>query len=150
VPVVSGSIENYKFKIGHSVLFKDGSDVAIIACGIMVAAALDAGEMLSKEGISARVINMHTIKPIDKNAVIQAAKETGAIVVAEEHSIIGGLGSAVGDIVLQENPVPVIKVGVADVFAESGSPADLLEKYGLTAKDIVKAARLSISKKRNK
>lgn len=149
VPVIS-DIAGRKFEIGKSVLFREGKDIAIIACGIMVSAALDAADELAKEGISARVINMHTIKPMDKDAVIKAAKETGAIVTAEEHSVIGGLGSAVSEITSEEYPVPVVKVGVEDTFAESGKPADLLEKYGLTSKDIVSAAKRALSVKNKK
>jgi transketolase len=149
VPVVS-DMPGYKFEIGKSVLFRDGKDVSIIACGIMLSAALDAAEALAKEGVSARVVNMHTIKPMDRDAVVKAAKDTGAIVTAEEHSIIGGLGSAVSEITSEEHPVPVIKVGVEDTFAESGKPAELLERYGLTAKDIVAAAKKTISLKHKK
>ncbi len=149
VPVISDG-EGYKFEIGKSILFRNGKDLTIIACGIMVSAALDAAEELAKEKISARVINMHTIKPMDKEAIVKAAKETGAIVAAEEHSVIGGLGSAVSEITSQECPVPVVKVGVDDTFAESGKPADLLEKYGLTAKDIVSAAKRALSLKNKK
>ena len=103
----------------------------------MVEAALKAKELLKDEGINAGVINIHTLKPIDKDLIIKAAKETGAVVTAEEHSIIGGLGSAVSAVLCEEYPVPVIKVGIKDTFGESGKPAELLEKYGLTAKDIV-------------
>ncbi|MFA5104427.1 MAG: transketolase family protein [Candidatus Margulisiibacteriota bacterium] len=149
VPVISDSVDQ-DFIIGKSVLYREGIDVAIIACGIMVAKAIDASEELAKEGISARVINMHTIKPMDKTAVIKAAKETGAIVTAEEHSVIGGLGSAVSEIVCEEFPVPVIKIAVEDTFAESGKPDDLLEKYGLTAKDIVAAAKRALLLKNKK
>ncbi len=149
VPVVSDSID-HNFEIGKSILFREGKDATIIACGIMVSAALDSADELSKEGISARVINMHTIKPMDKEAVLKAAKETGAIVTAEEHSIIGGLGGAVSEIVSEECPVPVVKIGVEDTFAESGKPADLLERYGLTAKDITSAVKKALSLKNAK
>ncbi len=147
VPVISEDISG-EFIIGKSILYRKGSDVTIIACGLMVAAALEAADTLSKEGISARVINMHTIKPIDKTAIIAAAKETKAIVTAEEHSVVGGLGSAVSEIVCEEAPVPVIKVAVEDTFAESGKPADLLEKYGLTPKDIIKAVKHAVAMKK--
>ena len=116
-------IENYEFKIGKGVTLSEGNDVTIIGTGIMVEAALEAKEILSKEGINARVINIHTIKPIDNELIIKAAKETGVIVTAEEHSIIGGLGSAVSEVLCEEYPVPVLKVGVKDVFGESGKPA---------------------------
>ena len=103
----------------------------------MVEAALKAKELLKAEGINAGVINIHTLKPIDKDLIVKAAKETGAIVTAEEHSIIGGLGSAVSEVLCEEYPVPVVKVGIKDTFGESGKPAELLEKYGLTAANIV-------------
>ena len=139
--------ENYEFKIGKGVTLSDGNDVTIIGTGIMVEAALEAKEILSKEGINARVINIHTIKPIDNELIIKAAKETGVIVTAEEHSIIGGLGSAVSEVVCEEYPVPVLKVGVRDVFGESGQPMELLKKYGLTAMDIVTKVKKAISMK---
>ena len=128
---------NYNFVIGKGITLAEGNDVAIIATGIMVEAALEAKEELAKEGINARVINIHTIKPIDEELIIKAAKETGVIVTAEEHSIIGGLGSAVAEVVSEKCPVPVLRVGVKDTFGESGKPNELLEKYGLTSNDIV-------------
>ncbi len=146
VPVIC-DFEGYNFIIGKSVLMKDGSDVSIIACGIMVAEALEAAKILKSEGVDARVINMHTIKPLDKDSILKAARETGAIVTAEEHSIMGGLGSAVAEYISGEMPVPLIRVGVKDTFAESGKPAELLEKYCLTSNDIAKAARLALSMK---
>ncbi|PRR84278.1 transketolase family protein [Clostridium vincentii] len=138
-------IGNYEFKIGKGVTLSEGNDVTIIGTGIMVEAALAAKEILAKEGIDARVINIHTIKPIDSELIIKAAKETGIIVTAEEHSIIGGLGSAVSEVVCEEYPVPVLKIGVRDVFGESGLPMELLEKYGLTAMDIVAKVKKAIS-----
>lgn len=119
---------NYNFVIGKGITLAEGNDVAIIATGIMVEAALEAKEELAKEGINARVINIHTIKPIDEELIIKAAKETGVIVTAEEHSIIGGLGSAVAEVVSEKCPVPVLRVGVKDTFGESGKPNELLEK----------------------
>ncbi len=139
--------ENYEFKIGKSVELRQGNDVTLIAMGIMVAEALKAAEELEKEGISARVINMSSIKPIDEEAIVKAAKETGAIVTAEEHSVIGGLGSAVADVLVNGTFAPLEKVGVQDTFGESGKPNELLEKYGLTAKDMVRAAKKVISRK---
>ena len=139
--------ENYKFEIGKGVVVREGNDVTIIACGIMVYEAIKASEELALEGINTRVINMSTIKPIDKELIINAAKETKAIVTAEEHSIIGGLGSAVSEVVSEECPVLVKKVGVNDSFGESGTPAELLKKYGLTSNDIVKAVKEAITKK---
>ncbi|CUO78359.1 transketolase family protein [Clostridium paraputrificum] len=128
---------NYNFVIGKGITLAEGNDVAIIATGIMVEAVLEAKEELAKEGINARVINIHTIKPIDEELIIKAAKETGVIVTAEEHSIIGGLGSAVAEVVSEKCPVPVLRVGVKDTFGESGKPNELLEKYGLTSNNIV-------------
>ena len=139
--------ENYKVQIGKGNILREGNDVSIIACGIMVNEAILAHEALKLEGINARVINMSTIKPIDKDLIITAAKETGAIVTAEEHSIIGGLGSAVSEVVSEDCPVVVKKVGVKDTFGESGTPAELLKKYWLTAEDIVIAAKEAIAKK---
>lgn len=139
--------ENYKFEIGKGVVVREGNDATIIACGIMVNEAVEACEALKSEGINVRVINMSTIKPIDRELILAAAKETGAIITAEEHSIIGGLGSAVSEVVSEECPVIVRKVGVKDVFGESGTPAELLKKHGLTAQDIVVAVKEAISKK---
>lgn len=139
--------ENYKFEIGKGVVVAPGNDATIIACGIMVNEAIIASQTLKSEGINARVINMSTIKPIDKELIITAANETGAIVTAEEHSIIGGLGSAVSEVVSEESPVVVKKVGVKDVFGESGTPSELLKKHGLTAQDIVVAVKEAIAKK---
>ena len=127
----------YEFKIGKGVTLSEGKDVTIVATGIMVDVALAAKEELEKEGINARVINIHTLKPIDKDVLIKAAKETGAIVTVEEHNVIGGLGSAVSEVLCEEYPVPVIKVGVNDTFGESGTPDQLLEKYGLTSANVV-------------
>ena len=129
------------FEIGRGKTLKDGKDVAIIATGIMVSEAMTAAEELKKQGIDARVIDIHTIKPIDKALIIKAAKETGAIVTAEEHSVIGGLGSAVAEVTAAEAPVKMRFVGQHDVFGESGKPEELKKKYGMTADDIVKAVR---------
>ena len=132
---------DYKFELGKGVTLKDGKDITIIATGLMVAEAIEAGKALAEQGIDARVINIHTIKPIDRDIIIKAARETGKIVTVEEHSIIGGLGSAVGDVVLEEYPVPVVKIGINDVFGHSGAAKDLLAEYGLTADNIVKTAK---------
>ncbi|MEG0672244.1 transketolase family protein [Clostridium sp.] len=137
----------YKFELGKAVTLRDGKEATIIATGIMVDAALEAYNILSEDGIRVRVLNIHTIKPIDEEAIIKAARETGTIVTAEEHNIIGGLGSAVTEVVCSNAPVPVIRVGVKDTFGESGKPKELLEKYGLTAKDIVKAVKKAIQLK---
>lgn len=138
----------YKFELGKGITLKEGNDVTLVATGIMVEAALEAAEMLAKEGINARVINIHTIKPIDREILVNAAKETGAIVTAEEHNVIGGLGSAVAEVLTEECPVPVLKVGVQDTFGESGKPNELLEAYGLTAKNIVEKAKKAINCKK--
>ena len=140
--------EGYKFEIGKGVKLKEGKDATIIANGIMVDAALEAKEILLAEGIDVSVINIHTLKPIDEEIIIKAAKETGAIVTAEEHNVIGGLGSAVSEVVSENYPVPVLKVGIKDVFGESGKPADLLEKYGLTANEIVNSVKKAMTIKR--
>ncbi len=132
---------DYKFEIGKAVNLREGKDVCIIATGIMVDAALEAANTLSEEGIKATVLNIHTIKPIDEEAIVNAARKTGLIVTAEEHNIIGGLGSAVAETVTANYPVPVLRVGVKDTFGESGKPADLLKAYGLTSEDIVKAVK---------
>ena len=140
--------ETYKFEIGKGVQMADGKDVTIVANGLMVEQALIAKDALAEEGISARVINMATIKPIDKDILVKAAKETGAIVTAEEHSVIGGLGSAVCEVISETYPVPVTKVGVQDQFGRSGKVPPLLEMYGLTAKDIVAKAKEAIALKK--
>ena len=138
---------DYKFELGKGVELKDGKDVTLVGTGLMVTECLKAADMLEKEGISARVINIHTIKPIDEEILIKAAKETGAIVTAEEHYIMGGLGSAVAEVVAANAPVPVKIVGT-DHFGKSGVPAPLLEEYGLTAENIVKNAKQAIALKK--
>ena len=139
--------EDYKFELGKGVLLKDGKDVTIVATGLMVNEALIAAETLKAEGIDARVINIHTIKPIDKDILIAAAKETGAIVTAEEHSVIGGLGSAVSEALAEEFPVPVVKLGVNDTFGKSGPALELLKIFGLDAENIVIKAKKAIELK---
>ena len=147
VPVINDR-ETYRFELGKGVQLRDGKDVTIIATGIMVDMANTAAQALEKEGISARVVNIHTIKPLDREIVLKAAKETGAIVTAEEHSIIGGLGAAVAETVSEAYPVPVLRVGVNDQFGRSGSVPALLEMYGLTPDNIVKKAKEAISLKK--
>lgn len=146
VPVIFD--EDYKFEVGKGVELRHGNDVTIIATGLMVNEALEAYEMLKNEGISARVINMATIKPLDKDIVIKAAKETGAIVTAEEHSVIGGLGGAVSEAVCEEYPVPVVKLGVNDVFGHSGPAPKLLDEFGLRAPNIVEKVKKAIALKK--
>ena len=145
VPVIFG--DDYKFEIGKGVELKEGSDVTIVATGLMVNEAMIAHDMLKEEGISARIINIATIKPIDKDIILKAARETGAIVTAEEHSVIGGLGSAVSEVVCEECPVPVVKLGVYDQFGHSGPAVKLLDEFGLRAVNIVEKAKKAISMK---
>ena len=147
VPVINDKA-TYKFELGRGVTLREGTDVTIIATGIMVDMASTAAQVLEAEGISARVINIHTIKPLDREIVLKAAKETGAIVTAEEHSIIGGLGAAVAETVCEGCPVPVLRVGVKDVFGRSGPVPALLEMYGLTSDEIVKKAKEAIALKK--
>lgn len=139
--------ENYKFQIGKGAVLKEGTDVTIIATGLMVNEALMAAEKLADEGILARVVNMATIKPIDRDIIIDSAKKTGVIVTAEEHNIIGGLGSAVAEVVCETVPVPVIRVGVNDVFGKSGPAVQLLHEFGLDAENIAAKAKESVKLK---
>ncbi|AQR97940.1 transketolase family protein [Clostridium saccharoperbutylacetonicum] len=140
--------QSYKFEIGKGITLADGNDVTIVATGMMVELALEAKDILSKEGINARVINIHTIKPIDRELLIKAAKETKAMVTVEEHSVIGGLGSAVAEVVTEECPIPVLKVGIKDTFGESGKPNELLKVYGLTTEAIVEHSKKAVSLKK--
>ncbi len=135
------------FTPGKCMTLCDGNDVTVIACGIMAGKAVAAAKLLQEEGISARVLNMSSVKPIDEQAIVAAAKETGAILTAEEHSVIGGLGSAVAEVVVKENPVPMTMLGLNDTFGESGKSDDLLVKYGLTAEHIRDMAKELILKK---
>ncbi len=144
-PVVTAS--ETPFEIGRAEVFSDGSDVAIIACGVEVYEALVAAEQLAKEGISARVINCHSIKPLDEKTIVQAAKDCGAIVSAEEHQVHGGLGSAVAEVLARERPTPMRFVGVADRFGESGKGMELLKKFGLTSEFIAHAAEAAMTLK---
>ena len=139
VPVIYD--EDMDFEIGKGITVKDGNDVAIIATGIMVNEAVIAAEQLAAEGISARVIDIHTIKPIDEEIIVKAAKETKGIVTAEEHSVIGGLGSAVAEVTAKEAPAKVKMIGIKDKFGQSGKPNQLMEAYEITAADIVKACK---------
>ena len=139
---------SYRFEMGRAVNMRPGKDVTVIAMGVMVAAALEASKELSGDGIDCRVINMPTFKPIDQAAIVKAARETGAIVTAEEHQESGGLGSVVARIIAAHQPVPLEFVAVKDVFGQSGKPAELLVRYGLTSRDIVKAVREVLKRKR--
>ena len=148
VPNMTAEMPDYKFELGKGVTYRDGKDVTIAATGFMVHLAVEAAEMLESEGISARVVNIHTIKPIDRELLIDCARETGAIVTAEEHSVIGGFGAAVCECLCEECPVPVIRVGVQDSYGRSGSVPELLEIYGLTAKNIAESAKRAIALKK--
>ncbi|MBQ9161836.1 MAG: transketolase family protein [Clostridia bacterium] len=146
VPVIHDP-EGYKFELGHGELMRDGKDVTVVATGMMVSLALEAAEKLAAVGISVRVVNIHTIKPLDADIISAAARETGAIVTAEEHNFIGGLGSAVAEVVAECCPVPVLRVGVEDTFGRSGKVPPLLEAYGLTADNIADKVRKAIALK---
>ena len=140
---------DYKFEIGKGVTLVEGNDVTIVATGLMVSMALEVAETLKAEGISARVINIHTIKPLDEELVLKAARETGAIVTAEEHSVIGGLGAAVAECVCGACPVPVVRLGVNDTYGRSGTVPALLELYGLTPANLVAKAKEAIALKKS-
>lgn len=146
VPVIFD--DDYKFEVGKSVELREGNDVTVIATGLMVSEALEAYELLKKDGINARIIDMHTIKPLDNEAVIKAAKETGAIVTAEEHSVIGGLGGSVSELLCEEYPVPVVKLGVYDTFGHSGPAPKLLDEFGLRAVNIAEKAKKAVAMKK--
>lgn len=145
VPVVTSP--DTPFEVGKAITMREGTDLTIVACGVMVAEALDAAEELAKEGINAEVINLHTIKPIDKDALIQSVKKTGCLVTAEEHQLAGGMGSAVLEVLAQNYPVPTEMVGINDTFGESGKPIELMEKYGLTSKEILEKSRQVLKRK---
>ena len=140
--------DTYKFEIGKGVMMSEGKDVSIFATGLMVGMALEANEMLKNDGIDAEVINIHTIKPLDTEMVIKSAQKTGAVVTAEEHSIIGGLGSAVAECLSESCPTPVMRVGVQDTYGSSGPAKEILEYYGLTAKNIAETAKKAVASKK--
>ena len=143
VPVINDN-PDYKFEIGKGITLKDGKDMTIIATGLCVSESLEAAKMLEADGIDARVINIHTIKPLDEALVVKAAKETGRVLTVEEHSIIGGLGSAVCDTLSAQAPAKVTKIGVEDTYGESGPAAELIHKYGLDAEGIYKKIKASL------
>ena len=145
VPVLLG--DDYKFEIGKGVVLKEGTDVTLIGTGIMVSKAMEAAELLAADGISAAVVNISTIKPLDNALITEMAQKTGAVVTAEEHNIYGGLGSAVAEVLVETCPVPMARVGAEDKFGESGLPDELLEKYGLTAANIAAKAKAVVAKK---
>ena len=146
-PIINDT-PDYKFEIGKGVQLADGTDVTIVATGLMVGMALEARELLAAEGISTRVVNIHTIKPIDKEIIVKAATETGAIVTAEEHNIIGGLGGAVAEVVCENAPVPVVRVGVNDAYGHSGTVPALFDAYGLTPANIAANAKKAVELKK--
>ena len=147
LPIINDE-KTYRFQLGKGIELAPGTDLTLVATGLMVSVALEARDLLAAEGISARVVNIHTIKPIDGAILEKAARETGAIVTAEEHSVIGGLGSAVAETVAETCPVPVVRVGVKDVYGHSGTVPALLEAYGLTPAALVAAAKTALAKKR--
>ena len=145
VPVLFG--DDYKFEIGKGVVMREGTDVTLVGTGIMVSKAMEAADLLAADGISAAVVNISTIKPLDNGLITEMAQKTGAVVTCEEHNIYGGLGSAVAEVLVENCPVPMARVGVEDKFGESGLPDQLLEKYGLTAASIAEKAKAVVAKK---
>ena len=139
--------DSYVFELGKGRIVRDGKDVTIVACGVEVARALDAADLLARDGIAARVVNMSTIKPIDEALLITCARETGAFVTAEDHNVVGGLGGAVAEALARTTPAPIEFIGVQDVFGESGEPEELADKYGLAGPAIAAAARRAIARK---
>jgi transketolase len=146
VPVVTD--ERTPFTFGKGEVFGEGDDVTLIACGVMVYEALKARETLAAKGVSARVVNLHTLKPLDAELIVRCARETGCVVTAEEHQVNGGLGGAVAEVLVREHPVPVEMVAVWDRFGQSGKPAELMEAFGLTARHVVAAAEKALARKR--
>jgi len=147
VPVIYDTRQ--PFEVGRAIQLRDGRDLTIVATGVMVAAALDAALEMAKDGVEAAVLDMHTIKPLDGDAVLRAATQTGAIVTAEDHSIIGGLGSAVAEYLSEHQPVPLERIGIPDTFCRSGEPGALFELYEMTALDIANAGRGVVRRKKN-
>lgn len=145
VPLLFG--EDYRFEIGKANVLKEGTDVAIMANGVMVSMALEAAALLAADGISVSVVNVASVKPLDEETIVQIAKQTKAVVTAEEHNIIGGLGSAIAEVLGEKQPTPMVRVGLKDTFGESGRPNELLEKYGLTKENLVKAVHEVLAKK---
>ncbi|EGW37123.1 transketolase family protein [Desulfosporosinus sp. OT] len=145
VPLLFG--EDYRFEIGKANVLKEGNDVAIMANGVMVSMALEAAAELAAEGISVSVVNVASVKPLDEETIVRVAQQTKAVVTAEEHNIIGGLGSAVAEVLSEKMPTPMVRIGLKDTFGESGAPQELLEKYGLTKVDLVKAVHEVLTKK---
>ena len=148
VDTVTDSVPGYKYELGRGAVLREGSDVTIAACGLMVQRALAAAELLAARGVGARVLDLHTVKPLDEALLLSAAEETGCLVTTEEHSIMGGLGSAVASFLAGTNPVPVVRHGVNDMFGRSGKAEDVLTAYGLTADGIAQAALKAVGMKR--
>lgn len=146
VPLLFG--EEYRFEIGKANVLKEGTDVAIMANGVMVSMALEAAAELTTQGVSVSVVNVASVKPLDEETIVRIAKMTGAVVTAEEHNIIGGLGSAIAEVLGEQQPTPMVRVGLKDTFGESGQPQELLEKYGLTKLELVKAVQEVLAKKK--
>lgn len=138
--------DDYKFELGKGITLREGKDVTVVATGLMVSRAMEAVKMLEREGIDARLINIHTVKPIDRDIIVKAARETGRIVTVEEHNVIGGLGDAVCGVLCEESPAPVVKIGVNDEFGHSGPAADLLEQYGLCAPHIAQVVKTALGR----
>lgn len=148
VKSVTDTLPGYRFELGKGIVLRDGADAAIVATGLMVQAALEAAELLAAEGIEARVIDIHTLKPLDRELIVKAARETGAVVSAEEHNIIGGLGSAVAEVLAEEQcGAAFARLGVADMFGHSGTAEALMERYGLTAADLAGKVKQVVSRK---
>ncbi|HBV86760.1 MAG TPA: transketolase [Desulfosporosinus sp.] len=145
VPLLFG--EDYSFEIGKANILKEGTDVAIMANGLMVSMAMEAADDLAAEGINVSVVNVASVKPLDEETIVRIAKVTKAVVTAEEHNVIGGLGSAIAEVLAERQPTPMVRVGLKDTFGESGKPTELLEKYGLTKLELVKAVHEVLAKK---
>ena len=146
VPVINDKYPDYKFELGKGILYREGTDITIVATGLVVAEALTAADILANQGISAEVINIHTIKPIDEEILINSAKKTGKVITAEEHSIIGGLGEAVCSVLSEKYPVPVKRIGINDVFGHSGPGPELLKEFGISADNIVQKVKEMLGK----
>ncbi len=140
--------EDFKFQLGKSVRLKKGYDVSIFAIGLMVSESLEAADILRKDNIDAEVVNISSIKPLDRDSIIESARKTGCAITVEEHSVIGGLGGAISELLSGEVPIPILKLGIKDSFGQSGTPAELLAEYGLTADDIVRAAQKAVKLKK--
>ena len=146
-PVIYG--DDFEFKLGKATVLREGTDVTLMSCGTVLGRVLEAADQLVEEGLNPRVISISTLKPLDEEAILAAARETGAIVTVEEHNILGGLGAAVGEVVADQHPCPVKRVGIPDTFADTGPYDVLLDKFGLSVDNIVKAAKDAVTLKKN-